>query len=47
VGVGVVSVFILWPLAVTSGIGAWNQINMPTKIFKFIDKELDKSFSSF
>jgi hypothetical protein len=34
--VGTVSMFILWPLAVTAGIGAWEQMRMPDKIFDYI-----------
>src|SRR5262249_22201818 len=30
---GVVSLFILWPLAVTAAIGAWNQMKMPERVF--------------
>jgi hypothetical protein len=34
--VGTVSMFILWPLAVTAGYGAWEQMKMPDKIFAYI-----------
>lgn len=34
--VGTVSMFILWPLAVTAGFGAWEQMKMPDKIFNYI-----------
>jgi TIR domain len=34
--VGTVSLFILWPLAVTAGFGAWEQMKMPEKIFDYI-----------
>jgi hypothetical protein len=30
--VGTVSLFILWPLAITAGFGAWEQMKMPEKI---------------
>jgi serine/threonine protein kinase len=30
---GVVSLFVLWPLAVTAAIGAWNQMKMPERVF--------------
>jgi len=40
--VGSVSLFILWPLAVTAAIGAWNQTKMPEKVFTFIDQQLGK-----
>jgi zinc-ribbon domain len=38
--VGTVSMFILWPLAVTAGFGAWEQMKMPDKIFGFIGNRL-------
>lgn len=34
--VGTVSIFILWPLAVTAGIGAWQQSNMPNRVYNHI-----------
>ncbi|WP_075187741.1 TIR domain-containing protein [Teredinibacter haidensis] len=40
---GTVSLFVLWPLAVTAGIGAWQQIKMPEKVYDFIDAYLRKS----
>jgi cytochrome c-type biogenesis protein CcmH/NrfG len=30
---GVVSLFLLWPLAVTAAIGAWNQMKLPERVF--------------
>jgi hypothetical protein len=38
--VGTVSMFILWPLAVTAGFGAWEQMKMPDKIYDFIGTRL-------
>ena len=38
--VGTVSLFVLWPLAVTAGYGAWQQMKMPDKIFDFIGNRL-------
>ena len=38
--VGTVSMFILWPLAVTAGFGAWEQMKMPDKIYGFIGNRL-------
>jgi hypothetical protein len=38
--VGVVSMLILWPLAVTAGFGAWEQMKMPEKIFNYIGTRL-------
>lgn len=37
---GTVSIFILWPLAVTAGIGAWEQVKMPEKVFTYIGSRL-------
>ena len=37
---GAVSMFILWPLAVTAGFGAWEQVKMPEKIFTYIGTRL-------
>jgi hypothetical protein len=31
---GAVAYFILWPLAVASGIGAWQQVKMPGRVFE-------------
>lgn len=38
--VGTVSMFILWPLAITAGYGAWEQMKMPDRIFDFIGSRL-------
>lgn len=38
--VGTVSIFVLWPLAVTAGVGAWQQMKMPEKIFDYIERRL-------
>ena len=37
---GTVSLLILWPLAITAGIGAWEQMKMPDKIFDFVGSRL-------
>ena len=37
---GTVSMFILWPLAVTAGFGAWEQAKMPERIFDYIGSRL-------
>ena len=34
--VGAISLFILWPLAIPAGMGAWEQMKMPDKIFDFV-----------
>lgn len=33
---GMLSVIILWPLAVTAGIGAWQQLKLPERIFEYL-----------
>ena len=38
--VGTVSLFLLWPLAITAGIGAWEQMNMPDRIFDYVGSRL-------
>lgn len=38
--VGTVSLFILWPLAITAGMGAWEQMKMPDRVFDFIGGRL-------
>jgi hypothetical protein len=35
---GAAAYFILWPLAVTAGIGAWQQMKMPERVFERIAK---------
>jgi len=32
--------FILWPLAITAGYGAWEQMKMPEKVFDYIGTRL-------
>lgn len=38
--VGTVSMFVLWPLAITAGFGAWEQAKMPERIFDYIGSRL-------
>jgi len=38
--VGTVSLLLLWPLAITAGFGAWEQMKMPEKIFDYIGTRL-------
>jgi hypothetical protein len=33
---GAVAYLILWPLALTAGIGAWQQLKMPERVFEHI-----------
>jgi hypothetical protein len=37
---GTVSMFVLWPLAITAGFGAWEQTKMPDKVFDYIGSRL-------
>jgi hypothetical protein len=37
---GAVSMFVLWPLLVTAGIGAWEQSKLPDRIFDYIGTRL-------
>ncbi|HEX5884251.1 MAG TPA: TIR domain-containing protein [Pyrinomonadaceae bacterium] len=38
--VGTVSLFILWPLAITAGMGAWEQAKLPDRVFDYIGSRL-------
>ena len=40
---GTVAYFILWPLAVTAGIGAWQQLKMPERVFEHVSGFLSPS----
>ncbi len=44
---GAVAYFILWPLAVTAGIGAWQQMKTPERVFEhvgtFLSSEVNAS----
>jgi hypothetical protein len=37
---GTISMFVLWPLAITAGIGAWEQAKMPEKVFTYLGSRL-------
>jgi hypothetical protein len=39
--VGTVSLLVLWPLAITAGFGAWEQMKMPEKVLDYIGTRLD------
>jgi hypothetical protein len=41
--VGTVSLFILWPLAVTAGSGAWQQSQMPERVFGRVAEYLGRA----
>jgi hypothetical protein len=38
---GTVSLFVLWPLAVTAAIGAWQQMKMPERTFAAIEEYIN------
>ena len=37
---GSVAYFILWPLAVAAGIGSWQQMKMPERVFEYVARFL-------
>jgi hypothetical protein len=39
--VGAVSLFVLWPLAVTAAIGVWSQMKLPEQIFSRLEEQLE------
>lgn len=41
--VGAISIVILWPLALTASMGAWQQAKMPERIFSYIAEYLAKN----
>jgi hypothetical protein len=43
--VGTVSLFVLWPLAVTAAFGSWQQMRMPERTFSEVSRILTKMFS--
>ena len=45
VAVGSVSLLVLWPLAVTAGIGAWQQMKLPKEVFDYIERRLSVPIS--
>lgn len=40
IGAGAVSLILLWPLAISAGYGAWEQMKMPDNVFDFIATRL-------
>lgn len=44
--VGAVSLFVLWPLAVTTAWGAWRQSQLPKQTYEFIQKFIDMKGSA-
>ncbi|MEM7656046.1 MAG: SHOCT domain-containing protein [Bacteroidota bacterium] len=43
---GTVGMLLLWPLAVTTAIGAWNQSQMPKRVFQFFEDFLRQTHAS-
>lgn len=41
-----VSIFLLWPLLITSAVGAYNQAELPNKIIEFINGEVNKCYKN-
>jgi hypothetical protein len=41
IGAGAVSLILLWPLAISAGYGAWEQMKMPDNVFDFIGSRLN------
>ena len=42
-GAGMLSAIILWPLAVTAGIGVWQQVKLPERVFGYLAEYIGKS----
>ena len=40
---GALSLIILWPLAITAGIGAWQQMKLPGRVFGYLAEYLGQS----
>lgn len=40
---GLLSTIVLWPLAITAGFGAWQQMKLPERIYGYIAEFIDKS----
>lgn len=41
--VATVSMFVLWPLLVTSSIGAIKQMRLPGRVFNFLSEQIDRA----
>jgi len=41
--VGLLSTIVLWPLAITAGLGAWQQMKLPERVYGYIAEYLDES----
>ncbi len=42
-GAGMLSAIILWPLAITAGIGVWQQMKLPERVFGYLAEYIGKS----
>jgi hypothetical protein len=40
---GTLSILILWPLAITAGIGAWQQTKLPERVFGYVAEYIGQS----
>lgn len=40
---GMLSIIILWPLAITAGIGAWQQMKLPGRVFGYLTEYIGQS----
>jgi hypothetical protein len=40
---GTLSLLILWPLAITAGIGAWQQMKLPERVFGYVAEYIGQS----
>ena len=41
--VGLLSTIVLWPLAITAGLGAWQQMKLPERVYGYIAEYLAES----
>lgn len=41
--IGLLSTIVLWPLAITAGVGAWRQMKLPERIYGYIADYIDAS----
>ena len=40
---GTLSIIILWPLAITAGIGVWQQMKLPERVFGYVAEYIGQS----
>jgi len=41
--IGLLSTIVLWPLAIPAGIGAWQQMKLPERVYGYIAEYIDQS----